>query len=562
MLNDNLRRPIRQLWDKFWSGGLSNPITAIEQISYLLFMKRLDENDARNKKKGRFSGKKYVTIFPDEKLRWSKFSNEPDPEKLLKHVRETVFPFIKNMHAESEPFSRHMKDAVFLVPKPSLLTEAIGIIDTIYKEIERQETDDNQGFQDTLGDVYEHLLNEIATAGKNGQFRTPRHLMRMIAEVVNPQFGHRICDPTCGTGGFLLAAYQHILSVNSSKKFQRTDENGFVNGKGDLLKDERAWNTIQQDMFFGYDFDPTMVRFGLMNLMLHDVTHPKIENIDTLSKRFENRGNPLAKGNPMVESLDKDQKQLIQKAWDENPIIDRFNIILANPPFKGSIDTSDQDSRLRIDSSKTELLFLDRIMLMLEVGGKAGVILPDGVLFGGSKAHKQVRELLLSTCQLDAVISLPGGVFKPYAGVKTSVLIFTKALEDQPEKLTAKGKGYTSQKVWFYELQSDGYTLDDKRNPISINESEQHPLPAAVTQWNKRKDSPHVEKEEGKKDVQHFYVSIQQLIEEDFDLTFQRYKPIYYEEVKYDPPKDILEKLINAEQEILSEMEELRGMIG
>ena len=303
-----------------------------------------------------------------------------------------------------------MRDAVFIIPKPSLLVESISIIDNIYQVIEK-ESEAGQTFQDTQGDMYEFLLSEIASAGKNGQFRTPRHIIQMMVELVNPRLGESICDPACGTGGFLLGAYQHILTQYTSEDRRFTDENGFVKGTyGDNLTNDKLWKQLKENTFFGYDFDNTMVRIGLMNLMLHGISQPNIDLKDTLSKKFN----------------------------EDN----RYDVILANPPFKGSIDKGDINEGFKLGTTKTELLFINRIFNSLKMGGRAAVIVPDGVLFGSSNAHKQAREILINECELQGVISMPSGVFKPYAGVSTAVLVFVK--------------GGKTENVWFYDMDSDG----------------------------------------------------------------------------------------------------------
>jgi type I restriction enzyme M protein len=540
MLTPEIKTKINQLWDKFWSGGIANPLTAIEQISYLLFMKRLDEIDTEKKKKAEFAGEKYTSMFSGnfvpgnrnakanimvkaKDVRWSSFKHL-SPTAMLDLVTAKAFPFIKELNPEEFPFSKYMKDAVCMIPKPSLLDEAVKIIDGIYDEIEKQRTG-GQLFHDTLGDVYEFLLNEISVSGKNGQFRTPRHIIRMMAEMVDPDITDKICDPTCGTGGFLVGAYQYILSKYSSEKnLLPEDENGFRNGIGDKIKDKRLWEKLRTKTFYGFDFDTSMVRFGLMNLMLHDISHPNIEYMDTLGKRYDAYETP-----------------------------GQYSVILANPPFKGSID-SDDKGMLRIESNKTELLFIDRIMRMLQTGGRAGVIIPDGVLFGGSNSHKQLRKLLLQTCELKAVISMPGGVFKPYAGVSTGILLFTK-VEEENKKAKEDGKGWHTQQVWFYDMgiDGDGYSLDDNRRPLNTK-----PLPGIVGDYKEYTGS---KKKSADKKHKHFYVPIADIIANELDLSLNRYKEIHYDEATYEPPKEILAKLIAMEKEILKDMNSLNELI-
>jgi len=496
MLSQSIKSEISKLWNKFWSGGISNPLTAIEQISYLLFMRRLDELDLKEIKKADFSGERYTSIFdgsfsvPNLKevvkkstLRWSHFKQMEGGE-MLNHVQLKVFPFIKQLNGEGTAFGRHMKDAVFIMPKPSLLVESINIIDNIYQIIEK-ESEAGQTFQDTQGDMYEFLLGEIATAGKNGQFRTPRHIIQMMVELVNPRLGESICDPACGTGGFLLGAYQHILTQHTSEKRRFTDENGFVKGTyGDNLTNEKLWKQLKENTFFGYDFDHTMVRIGLMNLMLHGISQPNIDLQDTLSKKY-----------------------------NEN---NRYDVILANPPFKGSIDKGDINEGFSLATTKTELLFINRIYNSLKMGGRAAVIVPDGVLFGSSKAHRQARELIINECELQGVISMPSGVFKPYAGVSTAVLVFVK--------------GGKTEKVWFYDMESDGYSLDDKRD-----RNDKSDIPDIILNWNKREKS-----EKNDRKAKFFFVPVEEIKSNDYDLSLNKYKEVIYNEIEYETPDEII----------------------
>jgi len=517
MLSSTIKSLINQLWDKFWAGGIANPLTAIEQISYLLFMRRLDELDINQKANAEFAGEPYQSYFEgvfvnpmtkqqiDKRtLRWSHFK-QLEAGEMLMHIQNNVFPFIKQLNGDGTPFTRHMKDAVFIIPKPSLMAEAVSTIDNIYQEIEK-ETKRGQTFQDTQGDVYEHLLSEIASAGKNGQFRTPRHIIQLICELVNPKLGDTICDPACGTGGFLLGAYQHILTQHTSEERIHVDENGFRRGiYGDKITNEKLWELLKEKTFYGYDFDTTMVRIGLMNLLLHGITIPNIDYADTLSKNYS-----------------------------EN---DRYNVIMANPPFKGSIDKGSISEDLSIATTKTELLFVNRIINSLIIGGTGGVIVPDGVLFGSSKAHKDLRKMLLEKCELQGVISMPGGVFKPYAGVSTAILIFVK--------------GGTTEKVWFYDMQADGFSLDDKRDKI-----DQSDLPDIVKQWKQR----HKQAENDRK-AKNFFVPLDEIIENNYDLSINRYKEIVYEEVEYEKPKVILKKLKEFEENIQRDIEIIEKII-
>ena len=504
MLNKTIKSSIDHLWDKFWSGGISNPLTAIEQISYLLFMKRIDQLDLKKRQDSEFTGEPYKSIFEgNENMRWSHFQHMEGGE-MLNHIQINVFPFLKTLNSDNSSFSKHMKNAVFIISKPSLVVEAVNIIDEIYEEISRQELS-GQGFQDTQGDVYEYLLSEITSAGKLGQFRTPRHIIQLICELVDPKLGDTICDPSCGTGGFLLGAYQHILTQHTSKEHQKTDENGLTRGLlGDKLTDERQWKQLKENTFFGYDVDDSMVRIGLMNLMMHGISIPNIEQKDTLSKKYD----------------------------EDN----YFDVIIANPPFKGSIDKGDINESLSLPTTKTELLFVNRIVKSLKIGGRAGVIVPDGVLFGSSNAHKLARKMLLNDCELQGVISLPSGVFKPYAGVSTAILIFVK--------------GGETEKVWFYDMQADGYSLDDKRAKFKDND-----IPDIVEKWNSRK-----KQEKNDRGSKFFWVDKKEIEDAKFDLGINRYKEFEYDEDKYEDPKVILKKIEDLESSITKGIEELKNL--
>jgi type I restriction enzyme M protein len=523
MLSPTIRSKVDALWDRFWSGGIANPLTAIEQISYLLFMRRLDAMDREEQRRAEFAGREHISLFEGaftgldnqeidkQELRWSRFRHLPT-EEMLRHVRDRVFPFIKSLGGKGHPFARAMHDAVFILPKASLLVEATGIIDEIYTEIEREQRE-GQTFQDTQGDLYEYLLSEISISGKNGQFRTPRHIIQTICCLVDPKLGERIVDPACGTGGFLLGSYQHIVTAHTSEEHRSIDGNGLERGMiGDRLTNPDLWHELRENSLFGFDFDTTMVRIGAMNLLLHGLDRPNIDYADTLSKRYT------------------------EKAM--------YNVALANPPFKGSIDKGDIHEELALKTTKTELLFVNRLMNLLDIGGRAGVIVPDGVLFGSSNAHKALRKMLLEQCELQAVVSMPSGVFKPYAGVSTAVLVFVK--------------GGKTEHVWFYDMQADGRSLDDKREKIDEND-----IPDIVAQWKRWN---HV-KEDVLKDFEDrkakaFYVPVKEIVDNNYDLSINRYKEIEYEEVEYDPPKVILQQLRDLEDEISKDLDELEGMLG
>ena len=518
MLNQVMRSKVDALWDKFWSGGIANPLTAMEQISYLIFMRRLDETDRKRVEDAEWLGQQYTSLFagsfkdrsgakhPNEELRWSRFRHLPATE-MLEHVRDNVFPFIKGLGGEANGFAQYMKDAAFLIPKASLLVEAVNILDELYAEIERERSENGQTFHDTQGDLYEHLLSEISSAGKNGQFRTPRHIIQMICALVDPKLGDEICDPACGTGGFLLGAFQHILTRHTSAKLRHVDENGLERGLvGDQLTDERQWDVLRQRTFHGYDFDTTMVRIGLMNLMLHGIDHPNLAYKDTLSKRYTEA--------------------------------ERYDVVLANPPFKGSIDKGDINEDLKLSTTKTELLFVERIINLLRIGGRAGVIVPDGVLFGSSTAHRDLRKRLLDTCELQGVVSMPAGVFKPYASVSGAVLVFVK--------------GGRTEKVWFYDMTADGYSLDDKRQKVTEND-----IPDVVHRWMHREPGKDADRK-----AKAFFVPAKVIRDNNYDLSINRYKEVIHKEVLQEHPKVILARLRALEDEIRADLDALEGMLG
>lgn len=503
--NSQLKSLIDKLWNNFWSGGISNPLTAIEQITYLIFIKRLDELESKRERDAEFTGEKYSSRFKGKftipgseqtidknSLRWSVFKHMPADEMLF-HVQSKVFPFLKELNGETSPFTKHMANAVFIMPKASLLVEAINIIEQIFTEIERDATDGGHAFQDIQGDVYEMLLSEIATAGKNGQFRTPRHIIKLMAELVAPQLGQRIADPACGTGGFLLGAYQYILTdlvrKKDSAKLQK-DEDGFERAAISAVLTQKVKNILDES-FIGYDIDNTMVRLGLMNMMMHGIDEPKIDYKDTLSKSYNEDA--------------------------------QFDIIMANPPFTGNIDKGDINEGLKLPTTKTELLFVERIFNMLKMGGTAAVIVPSGVIQNSGKAFEGVRKLIIDKAELKAVIAVPSGAFKPYAGVSTAILIFTK--------------GGETNNVWFYDMQSDGYTLDDKRNKISESD-----LPDIVHRY-KTRDA----KKDSDRKLKYFMVPKKEIVGNKYDLNLSTYKEEVYEDVIYEKPSLILKKLSEIE---------------
>jgi type I restriction enzyme M protein len=523
-LNPKLKSLIDKLWDRFWSGGISNPLSAIEQITYLLFMKQLDELDLKREKDAEFTGDAFTSRFsgdfflptdtekkiPIDKatLRWSYFK-EMKADLMLAHVQQNVFPFIKELNGAGSAFTRHMANAVFLIPSANLLQGAIAIIEDIFLEMEREASEEGQLFQDIQGDVYEMLLSEISSAGKNGQFRTPRHIIKLISELVNPQLGHQICDPACGTAGFLLDAYQYIITqlVRQKAKKDQTftpDDDGFVRTSlsGMLTQDNKE---ILEQSLHGYDFDATMVRLALMNLMMHGVDNPRVDYQDTLSKGFTEES--------------------------------EYDIVMANPPFTGSIDKGDINESLQLKTTKTELLFTERIFTLLKTGGTAGIIIPQGVLFSSGNAFVDARKKLVEEAELKAVISLPSGVFKPYAGVATAILVFTR--------------GGKTERTWFYRLENDGFSLDDKRQRIPGNE-----LPDVVAQWQARNPQ-----QLGDRKAKHFFVPVQEIRDRQYDLSFNRYYEAEHDEAVYEEPKAILQKLKVLEDKIQQGISELEGIL-
>jgi type I restriction enzyme M protein len=456
---------------------------------------------------------------------------------MLLHVQTKVFPFLKelnnrnngtekpdnkseikngNNHTNqinqtnhsSDLFTRHMANAVFIMPKASLLVEAISIIELLFLEIEKDASEGGHAFQDIQGDVYEMLLSEIASAGKNGQFRTPRHIIKLMAELVAPQLGQRIADPACGTGGFLLGAYQFILTGLVRRQDDAKlvkDEDGFERATMSAVLTEKV-KEVLQDSFFGFDIDTTMVRLGLMNLMMHGIDEPRIDYRDTLSKNYNEDS--------------------------------QYDIVMANPPFTGNIDKGDKNPSLQVDTNKTELLFISRIYNMLKMGGTAAVVVPQGVLFGSNKAFVATRKILIEQCELKAVITMPSGVFKPYAGVATAILIFTKAGETRD--------------VWFYEMQNDGYSLDDKRNKIDNSD-----LPDIVIKYQNRFHN-HTNQENQTNHSSDFFVSKKEILENDYDLSLSKYKEEVFEEVVFEKPELIIAKLESIESNIQQGLSELK----
>ena len=484
MITGELRSKVDKIWETFWTGGITNPLEVIEQFTYLLFIKGLDDKETMHESDAELFGIPFEGTFPSDKqyLRWSKFKNL-EAEEMYRIVSDEVFPFIKNLHADGDSaYAKYMGDAIFKIPTPLMLSKIVDGIDTI--EMERD--------KDTKGDLYEYLLSKVATAGTNGQFRTPRHIIDMIVKLMKPTPEDKIVDPAAGSAGFLVSAQQYLRDNH-----------------GDLFFVESLKNHFNNDMFYGFDMDRTMLRIGAMNMMLHGVDNPNIEYKDSLSE----------------VNTDKD----------------KFTLVLANPPFKGSLDYEAVSADLlkTTKTKKTELLFLALFLRILKTGGRCACIVPDGVLFGSTKGHKDIRKEIVENNKLEAIISMPSGVFKPYAGVSTGIMIFTKT-----------GTGGTD-KVWFYDMKADGYSLDDKRNPIDDND-----IDDIVERFE------NLDKEvERKRTEQSFFVDVEEIRENNYDLSINKYKEIEYEEVVYDEPSVILGRVKKLEDEITKALEELERML-
>ena len=516
MITGELRSKVDKLWEEFWTGGITNPLTVIEQISFLMFSRNLDYREGINERKLRRSKDpdsiKLVFDGPDDKRRWKNLLQITDSRKQLEVVRDEVFPHFRNIGNNGSTYSEYMADAQLMIQKPSLLQKAMAMINALPLE-----------HSDTKGDLYEYLLSKLTTAGINGQFRTPRHIIDMMVELIDPCKTDLFADPACGTGGFLVRAYEFLRRKYTSKDGIIEDASGNLVHTADMLSPEERKH-LHNDMFTGFDFDVTMLRIASMNLILHGLENPKIHYSDSLSKRMPEHFPKLA--------------------------FNHFDVILANPPFKGSLDYEDVDVSLtgKIKTKKTELLFLALMVRMLKLGGRCAVVVPDGVLFGSSGAHKGLRKMLVENNQLEAVISMPSGVFKPYAGVSTAVLVFTKGDEDT--------EGQT-ENVFFYDVAADGYSLDDKRSPVKEND-----LPDVIKQWKKwdhgkKAALKHFEDRTQKA----FFVSRNEISDNAYDLSIGRYKEHVYEEVKYDSPKEILSRLMDIEKDITADMKKLEGMI-
>ncbi len=510
MITGKLKSDIDRLWAAFWTGGIANPLTVIEQVSFLMFIRLLDITESRNEKRAARTGRRFQRVFAGDQqhLRWSAFK-QLGGAAMLPVVRDEVFAHLRSL-GNGSSFGEYMADAQLMIQKPSLLVSAVNMVDALPL---------TSG--DTKGDLYEYLLSKLTTAGINGQFRTPRHIIRLMVELLDPRPDETVADPACGTAGFLVGVMLHLLEKHTSEQRRIQAEDGGTIHTGDLLEPYREH--IRGGMFHGFDFDVTMLRIAAMNLMLHGVDDPDIHYRDTLSNSFVEKFPAVAQ--------------------------DAFDVVLANPPFKGSLDYKDVHPSLtrKVKTKKTELLFVALILRMLKPGGRSATIVPDGVLFGSSKAHKALRKMLVEDNQLEAVISLPSGVFKPYAGVSTAIVVFAK--------------GGKTDKVFFYDVQRDGFSLDDKRTPASeeataLGPVKDNDLVDVVAKWRARG-----ELELADRKAQAFFVGADDIRAEGYDLSINRYKEVVYEEVEYEPPKVIIGKLRALEDEVRAGLDALEGML-
>jgi type I restriction enzyme M protein len=491
MLTGELRNKVDKIWETLWTAGISNPLTVIEQLTYLLFIKGLDDQQLREEKKAERTGdpvENATFASEEDHLRWHNLK-QLAPEALFERIRDEVFPFIKELGGKNgSTFRKHMEDAMFLFPKPSTLARVVELMDQM--ELKNR---------DTKGDMYEYMLSKLSVAGQNGQFRTPRHIIKMMVDLTQPKPLENIADPACGTAGFLVAAGEYIRKNHASD-----------------MVDEKARKHFQTEMFTGYDFDNSMLRIGNMNMVMHGFDGATIDYKDALSS-------------------------------DSSDLRERFDLILANPPFKGSLDYDSVATDLlqTVKTKKTELLFIALFLRALKVGGRAAVVVPDGVMFGSSKAHKEIRRILVEEQQLNGVISIPSGVFKPYAGVSTAVVLFTKTNSGGTEN------------VWFYDMKADGYSLDDKRDKIDDDD-----IPDIIERYRNLG-----EESDRKRTDKSFLVPKEEIVNEKYDLSINRYKEIEYEEVVYDSPKTIINGkegqpgLRQLAEERLKLLDELEGMV-
>ena len=505
VLTGELRNQIDRIWDAFWSGGIANPLEVLEQLTYLLFIRRLDELETLEERRSQRSDQPMRRrIFSEEsqELRWSRFKELGEAAAMFRLVGDQVFPFLRELGGEESAYATHMRDARFTIPTPGLLTKVVELLDAVPMED-----------RDTKGDIYEYMLGKLATAGTNGQFRTPRHIIELMVAMTEPTPRDVMVDPACGTCGFPVAVGEYLREHHP-----------------EILSDPELREHFNHGLFHGFDFDTTMLRIGAMNMLLHGVENPDVSYRDSLSE------------DGAVEQ-------------------DKYTLVLANPPFAGSLDYESTSGKLQrvVKTKKTELLFMALFLQLLKPGGRAAVIVPDGVLFGSSKAHKELRRTLVEDHFLEGVVSLPSGVFRPYAGVSTAILFFTKT-----------GRGGTDF-VWFYDMTADGWSLDDKRNPLlpleklgptpkealAEGEHDKNNLPDCLARWQQRKDS----ERERERTAQSFCVPKAEIAEQGYDLSLNRYKELVHEEVEHRPPLEILAELRTIEQEILQGIEELEGML-
>ena len=483
----NTKSIIDRIWTNFWEGGVTNPLTVIEQITYLLFVKGLDEIEISHERNDVMLGIKSKRIFDEEHqyCRWSNFKNY-SAEKMFKVMQEEVFPFIKGLGKDKEKesnYAKYMEDAIFIIPTPIMLQKVVTAMDKL-------EMND----RDTKGDVYEYLLSKLSQAGVNGQFRTPRHIIKMIVELMKPTPEDIIVDPACGTAGFLVEAGEYLRR-----------------NKKDLFLSENLNEHFNNTMFYGFDMDRTMLRIGAMNLMQHGIENPNILYKDSLSEDNEDNG--------------------------------KYTLVLANPPFKGSIDAerTSKDLLAVTKTKKTELLFLALFLRSLKIGGRCASIVPNGVLFGSSNAHKAIRKEIIENHKLEAIISMPSGVFKPYAGVSTAIMIFTKTTQGGTDK------------VWFYDMTADGFSLDDQRQPVTEND-----IPDIINRFNNRESDKEQKRARTEKS---FFVSKEEIAENDYDLSINKYKEIVIEKKEYEKPNIILKRVVEMEAEIQKNLKELEGIL-
>lgn len=511
MITGEIRNKVDRTWEIFWTGGITNPLSVIEQFTYLLFIKGLDEVQTRKEREANMLGTEIENpVFTKEQdhLRWSKFKNK-DAVTMYNIVSNEVFPFIKSLHSDRDTaYSKYMKDAIFMIPTPQMLERIVTSIDGIPMKD-----------RDTKGDLYEYLLSKIATSKHNGQFRTPRHIINMIVELMQPKPTDTIIDPASGSAGFLVSASEYLRKHHS-----------------EIFRDPELRRHFNNTMFYGNDMDSTMLRIGAMNMMLHGIENPNIEYRDSLAQTNEDK--------------------------------EKYTLVLANPPFKGSLDydsvakdllafigvktasktkntNTNSKTKSKNTKAKTELLFLSLFLRILKPGGRCACIVPDGVLFGSSNAHVKIRKEIIDNHRLEAVISMPSGVFKPYAGVSTAILIFTKT--------NAGG----TDNVWFYDMQADGYSLDDKRTELDLQRHEDNNIPDIIQRFHNLE----AEKERVRTE-QSFFVSVEEIRENKYDLSINRYKESTYEEVEYESPKEIIRTLQQLETEIQQGLKELEDMIG